>query len=138
MLVLNLDNGVYGEPQVPCYFIFDDSLVKNGNNNNINSLAKANYLPYGVDYPGGPSGRFSNGKTTVDVIGLDLHSFLSIPLFLSRCLLVNLDDEVGILRRMPESFALLNMHADICSRILGVSFIGVCFEVCILTMNLFS
>ncbi|CDO96915.1 unnamed protein product [Coffea canephora] len=68
LLVLNLDNGVYGEPQVPCYFIFGDSLVDNGNNNNINSLAKANYLPYGVDYPGGPSGRFSNGKTTVDVI----------------------------------------------------------------------
>ncbi|KAG9158848.1 hypothetical protein Leryth_017877 [Lithospermum erythrorhizon] len=56
------------DPQVPCYFIFGDSLVDNGNNNNINSLAKANYLPYGVDFSGGPTGRFSNGKTTVDVI----------------------------------------------------------------------
>ncbi|KAL3522590.1 hypothetical protein ACH5RR_015424 [Cinchona calisaya] len=66
--VMNIDSGVVGEPQVPCYFIFGDSLVDNGNNNNINSLAKANYLPYGIDYPDGPSGRFSNGKTTVDVI----------------------------------------------------------------------
>lgn len=53
---------------MPCYFIFGDSLVDNGNNNNIASLAKANYLPYGIDFPQGPSGRFSNGKTTVDVI----------------------------------------------------------------------
>ncbi|KAG8365581.1 hypothetical protein BUALT_Bualt18G0120300 [Buddleja alternifolia] len=59
---------VAAEPQVPCYFIFGDSLVDNGNNNNIQSLAKANYLPYGIDFQGGPTGRFSNGKTTVDVI----------------------------------------------------------------------
>lgn len=55
------------QPQVPCYFIFGDSLVDNGNNN-IQSLARANYLPYGIDFPEGPTGRFSNGKTTVDVI----------------------------------------------------------------------
>ncbi|XP_047948694.1 GDSL esterase/lipase At5g45670-like [Salvia hispanica] len=59
---------VTAEPQVPCYFIFGDSLVDNGNNNNIQSLAKANYLPYGIDFPAGPTGRFSNGKTTIDVI----------------------------------------------------------------------
>ncbi|URE38433.1 GDSL esterase lipase [Musa troglodytarum] len=57
------------EPQVPCYFIFGDSLVDNGNNNNIASLAVANYPPYGVDFAGGPTGRFTNGLTTVDVIG---------------------------------------------------------------------
>lgn len=56
-------------PQVPCYFIFGDSLVDNGNNNILRSLARADYLPYGIDFPDGPSGRFSNGKTTVDVIG---------------------------------------------------------------------
>lgn len=60
---------VRGVPQVPCYFIFGDSLVDNGNNNRITSLAKANYMPYGIDFPAGPTGRFSNGKTTVDVIG---------------------------------------------------------------------
>ncbi|GMI72326.1 hypothetical protein like AT1G29670 [Hibiscus trionum] len=57
-----------GAPQVPCYFIFGDSLVDNGNNNRLSSLAKANYMPYGIDFPNGPTGRFSNGKTTVDVI----------------------------------------------------------------------
>ncbi|KAL1829615.1 hypothetical protein ACET3Z_008027 [Daucus carota] len=61
-------NGANAQPQVPCYFIFGDSLVDNGNNNQITSLAKANYRPYGIDYPQGPTGRFSNGLTTVDVI----------------------------------------------------------------------
>lgn len=85
MVVLALvSNGARADPQVPCYFIFGDSLVDNGNNNQLSSLARANYLPYGVDFPGGPTGRFSNGKTTVDVIGkaptsdpleLAVHSF---------------------------------------------------------------
>ncbi|KAK6917757.1 hypothetical protein RJ641_018508 [Dillenia turbinata] len=76
--ILNWACGVLAEPQVPCYFIFGDSLVDNGNNNGIASLARANYLPYGIDFPAGPTGRFSNGKTTVDVIGeLPLSLFLS-------------------------------------------------------------
>ncbi|XP_010540543.1 PREDICTED: GDSL esterase/lipase At1g29670-like [Tarenaya hassleriana] len=65
-LVLGLT--VNGDPQVPCYFIFGDSLVDNGNNNGLSSLARSDYFPYGIDFPGGPTGRFSNGKTTVDVI----------------------------------------------------------------------
>ncbi|GMI91623.1 hypothetical protein like AT1G29670 [Hibiscus trionum] len=68
VVVLSLCLGVRGAPQVPCYFIFGDSLVDNGNNNQLSSLARANYLPYGIDFPNGPTGRFSNGKTTVDVI----------------------------------------------------------------------
>ncbi|KAL5772095.1 hypothetical protein ACOSQ2_012019 [Xanthoceras sorbifolium] len=68
VLVLVLNYGAEAAPQVPCYFIFGDSLVDNGNNNQLSSLARANYLPYGIDFPNGPTGRFSNGKTTVDVI----------------------------------------------------------------------
>ncbi|PKU80002.1 GDSL esterase/lipase [Dendrobium catenatum] len=66
LLLLAFPGPVRPAPQVPCYFIFGDSLVDNGNNNDIASLARANYLPYGIDFPGGPSGRFSNGLTTVD------------------------------------------------------------------------
>ncbi|KAJ4703735.1 GDSL esterase/lipase [Melia azedarach] len=65
---LALNYGAKAESQVPCYFIFGDSLVDNGNNNQLSSLARADYLPYGIDFPNGPTGRFSNGKTTVDVI----------------------------------------------------------------------
>ncbi|KAK4858916.1 hypothetical protein QYF36_023788 [Acer negundo] len=68
VLVVMLNYWAEAAPQVPCYFIFGDSLVDNGNNNQLNSLAKANYMPYGIDFPNGPTGRFSNGKTTVDVI----------------------------------------------------------------------
>ncbi|XP_042483842.1 GDSL esterase/lipase At5g45670-like isoform X2 [Macadamia integrifolia] len=59
---------VQADPQVPCYFIFGDSLVDNGNNNAMASLARANYLPYGIDFPDGPTGRFCNGETTTDII----------------------------------------------------------------------
>lgn len=68
-----------GDPQVPCYFIFGDSLVDNGNNNQLQSLARADYLPYGIDF-GGPTGRFSNGKTTVDEIGKCIYHKLYIYL----------------------------------------------------------
>ncbi|KAG7593320.1 GDSL lipase/esterase [Arabidopsis thaliana x Arabidopsis arenosa] len=65
--LLGLGFKVKAEPQVPCYFIFGDSLVDNGNNNRLRSIARADYFPYGIDF-GGPTGRFSNGKTTVDVL----------------------------------------------------------------------
>ncbi|KAG5003932.1 hypothetical protein JHK86_028071 [Glycine max] len=38
---LGLWSRVEGAPQVPCYFIFCDSLVDNGNNNQLQSLARA-------------------------------------------------------------------------------------------------
>ncbi|KAF8030998.1 hypothetical protein BT93_D0247 [Corymbia citriodora subsp. variegata] len=73
-MVLALSVGTHrveaqAQPQVPCFFILGDSLLDNGNNNGLAaSLAKANYRPYGIDFPAGPTGRFSNGKTAVDVI----------------------------------------------------------------------
>ncbi|RZC54025.1 hypothetical protein C5167_012879 [Papaver somniferum] len=74
------DEGDYGEAGrggtgkelVPAFFIFGDSLIDNGNNNNLPSFAKANYFPYGIDFNGGPTGRFSNGLTMVDVIAQQL------------------------------------------------------------------
>ncbi|CAI9772015.1 unnamed protein product [Fraxinus pennsylvanica] len=57
-----------GAPQVPCFFIFGDSLIDNGNNNDLVTQAKVNYLPYGIDFPLGPTGRFTNGQNTADVL----------------------------------------------------------------------
>lgn len=68
-VLLGLAVSVTKAQQVPCYFIFGDSLVDNGNNNGLVSFARANYFPYGIDF-GGPTGRFSNGRTTVDEIGM--------------------------------------------------------------------
>ena len=58
----------HGE-ETPCYFVFGDSVFDNGNNNALNTIAKVNYLPYGIDFPEGPTGRFSNGRIIPDVIG---------------------------------------------------------------------
>jgi hypothetical protein len=106
---------VRARPQVPCYFVFGDSLVDNGNNNDIASLARANYPPYGIDFAGGPTGRFSNGLTTVDAIcklvittysvllfgSCDLLAFVSfflkkkwVPFLLSDPLLLGFQNEV--------------------------------------------
>ncbi|AAF43219.1 GDSL esterase/lipase [Arabidopsis thaliana] len=65
-----------GDGIVPALFVFGDSLIDNGNNNNIPSFAKANYFPYGIDFNGGPTGRFCNGLTMVDGIA----QLLGLPL----------------------------------------------------------
>lgn len=71
---------VFSKPQVPCYFIFGDSWVDTGNNNKLKTKCKVNYPPYGIDFPEGSTGRFTNGRNSADLIGL----FLS-PSFLILC-----------------------------------------------------
>ncbi|EPS62450.1 hypothetical protein M569_12340 [Genlisea aurea] len=36
------------------------------NDNDLITTAKASYEPYGVDYPLGPTGRFTNGRNIAD------------------------------------------------------------------------
>ncbi|BBH09056.1 GDSL-like Lipase/Acylhydrolase superfamily protein [Prunus dulcis] len=63
-------------------FVFGSSLVDNGNNNFLpNSLARADYLPYGIDFPLGPSGRFTNGRNVIDLLGGHLKLPSLIPAF---------------------------------------------------------
>jgi hypothetical protein len=56
---------------VEAMFVFGSSLVDNGNNNFLNGsrAVRADYLPYGVDFLLGPTGRFSNGRNTIDALG---------------------------------------------------------------------
>ncbi len=50
-------------------FIFGDSLVDAGNNDYLDSLAKANYHPYGIDTSDHkPTGRFCNGRIVPDLM----------------------------------------------------------------------
>ncbi|XP_047943870.1 GDSL esterase/lipase At1g29670-like [Salvia hispanica] len=67
-LVIFQFGGVVSASQVHCFFIFGDSLVDNGNNNYLNTTAKVNYSPYGIDFPAGPTGRFTNGRNTADFL----------------------------------------------------------------------
>lgn len=66
---------VASDTKVPAIFIFGDSTVDVGTNNYLKlSLAKANKPYYGIDYPfSRPTGRFSNGYNTADLIGTTLH-----------------------------------------------------------------
>ena len=55
---------------VPAVIAFGDSIVDQGANNHLKTVVKANFAPYGKDFPGGkPTGRFSNNKTPADMIG---------------------------------------------------------------------
>ncbi|XP_068649578.1 GDSL esterase/lipase At5g41890 [Aristolochia californica] len=56
-------------------FIFGDSLVDAGNNDYLSTLSKADFPPYGIDFPasgGRPTGRFTNGRTIADIVGQEL------------------------------------------------------------------
>ncbi|KAF3788791.1 hypothetical protein EJ110_NYTH15790 [Nymphaea thermarum] len=54
------------ESNVKAMFIFGDSIVDSGNNDFLDTNAKSNYFPYGVDFP---LGRFTNGRTSADILG---------------------------------------------------------------------
>lgn len=68
--------GVVGQQEAPAIWVMGDSLVDNGNNNFLRSIARADYYPYGIDYYRGPSGRFSNARTFSDILGTLLTSFI--------------------------------------------------------------
>ncbi|XP_040957352.1 GDSL esterase/lipase At4g16230 isoform X4 [Gossypium hirsutum] len=54
--------------KIPTIFIFGDSIVDVGNNNYINTLAKAMF-PNGIDFcKNCLSGRFTNGRTVIDIL----------------------------------------------------------------------
>jgi hypothetical protein len=56
---------------VPALIAFGDSIMDTGNNNNIKTIVKCNFPPYGQDFEGGiPTGRFCNGKNPSDLIGI--------------------------------------------------------------------
>nr|CAD1828543.1 unnamed protein product [Ananas comosus var. bracteatus] len=61
---------------VPAMFVFGDSLTDPGNNNNLVTLAKANYYPNGIDFPYAATGRYCNGGTMADHLG----ALLGLPL----------------------------------------------------------
>lgn len=56
----------------PVIYIFGDSMSDVGNNNYLLlSVAKCDYPWYGIDYEGGyPTGRFTNGRTIGDIMGM--------------------------------------------------------------------
>ncbi|XP_055823572.1 GDSL esterase/lipase At2g04570-like isoform X2 [Solanum dulcamara] len=55
--------------KVPAIIVFGDSSVDSGNNNQISTVLKSNFEPYGRDfYNKKPTGRFCNGRIPPDFI----------------------------------------------------------------------
>ncbi|CAN1201003.1 GDSL esterase/lipase At3g53100 [Linum perenne] len=70
---------VIAQPLVPALIIFGDSIADVGNNNNLTTIIKANFPPYGRDFvTHTPTGRFCNGKLAIDFTA-DYLGFNSYP-----------------------------------------------------------
>ncbi|KAF3324434.1 GDSL esterase/lipase [Carex littledalei] len=75
----------HGQPLVPGVMIFGDSVVDSGNNNNLYTLVKANFPPYGRDFSShSPTGRFCNGKLATDFTVENLGFSKYPPAYLSQ------------------------------------------------------
>ncbi|KAJ3670137.1 hypothetical protein LUZ60_010461 [Juncus effusus] len=73
-----------GQALVPGVMIFGDSVVDSGNNNNLYTLVKANFPPYGRDFGShSPTGRFCNGKLATDFTVENLGFSTYPPAYLS-------------------------------------------------------
>ncbi|KAL3532023.1 hypothetical protein ACH5RR_005544 [Cinchona calisaya] len=79
LLVATTFSVAYGDPLVPALCIFGDSVVDVGNNNNLGTLIKANFPPYGRDFINHkPTGRFCDGKLATDYTA-EYMGFTSYP-----------------------------------------------------------
>ncbi|XAR55311.1 Triacylglycerol lipase [Bertholletia excelsa] len=82
---------VRGQGNVPAIIVFGDSSVDAGNNNQIRTIARSNFEPYGRDFEGGrPTGRFSNGRIPTDFISEGFGLRPTVPAFLDP--LYNISD----------------------------------------------
>lgn len=71
------------KPRVSAVIVFGDSSVDAGNNNNIPTILKSNFEPYGRDFSGGhPTGRFCNGRVPTDFISEHMRLKPVVPAYL--------------------------------------------------------
>ncbi|RCV19765.1 hypothetical protein SETIT_4G002000v2 [Setaria italica] len=62
--------------------VLGDSTVDPGNNNHLPTTARANFLPYGLNFYGRrPTGRFTNGRLATDMLAEKLGIARTIPGF---------------------------------------------------------
>ncbi|GFP98028.1 GDSL esterase/lipase at5g22810 [Phtheirospermum japonicum] len=76
---------ISAQPLVPALIIFGDSVVDVGNNNNLETVVKSNFPPYGRDFiKHKPTGRFCNGKLASDYTAENLGFTTYPPAYLSK------------------------------------------------------
>ncbi|XP_031489153.1 GDSL esterase/lipase At1g71250-like isoform X3 [Nymphaea colorata] len=71
-----------GKRNVPAMFVFGDSIVDGGNNVFVDRNVTTRFLPYGIDFPTGPTGRFTNGKNPGDFMSQLLRFPRFLPAFM--------------------------------------------------------
>lgn len=55
---------------IPALIAFGDSIVDTGMNNNIKTVIKCDFRPYGINFRGGvATGRFCDGRVPADLLG---------------------------------------------------------------------
>ncbi|KAG6420422.1 hypothetical protein SASPL_116949 [Salvia splendens] len=82
--------------KVPAIVVFGDSSVDAGNNNQIPTIARSNFLPYGRDFSGGKAtGRFSNGRIATDFISEAFGLRAAVPAYLDPAYNIS-DFAVGV------------------------------------------
>ncbi|XP_042387171.1 GDSL esterase/lipase EXL3-like [Zingiber officinale] len=69
-------------PLVPAIIAFGDSIVDPGNNDVLTTIIKCNFPPYGQNFAGGATGRFSNGFIPTDLIAQTLGVKQLLPPYL--------------------------------------------------------
>ncbi|RDX69491.1 GDSL esterase/lipase, partial [Mucuna pruriens] len=120
VLVLGIVNVSEARPRA--FFVFGDSLVDNGNNNFLQTIARANAPPYGIDYPTHtPTGRFSNGFNIPDFISQQLGAESTMPYLSPDLTIENLlvganfaSAGVGILNDTGDQFLnIIKMHRQL-------------------------
>lgn len=81
MLVLAVQ--IHAKAKVPLIIVFGDSSVDSGNNNQISTVLKSNFEPYGRDFVDGrATGRFSNGRIATDFISEAFGLKSAVPAYL--------------------------------------------------------
>ncbi|XP_028786130.1 GDSL esterase/lipase At2g03980-like [Neltuma alba] len=61
----------HSSKNTPAMYVFGDSLFENGNGCYLGvPTNEACFLPYGIDFGGKPTGRYTNGKTVVDYLAI--------------------------------------------------------------------
>nr|VDD24738.1 unnamed protein product [Brassica oleracea] len=72
---------------IPGVIAFGDSIVDSGNNNNLRTILKCNFPPYGQDFRGKfATGRFTDGRVPSDFVAERLGIAKTIPAYLDPAL----------------------------------------------------
>ncbi|KAJ4871659.1 GDSL esterase/lipase EXL3 [Raphanus sativus] len=69
--------------KIPALIAFGDSIVDTGNNNNVQTVVKCNFQPYGINFQGGvPTGRFCDGRNPADLLAEEVGIKSVVPAYL--------------------------------------------------------